>query len=385
MHINFRLHSVRGPAGQEPGGAGRPRAVATGRALACMAVGVAALAAAACGSANAAGASQTSDPGTVRLGYLTNLTHAPALIGVSKGYFQSSMPRGTTLQTDTFSAGPAESEALLGGSLDAAFVGPNPAISAFLSTKGKGVRIVAGAAAGGAGLVVSPAIASGNFPADLKGQTLASPQLGNTQDVALRTWLSNNGLSSSISGGGGDVTIDSSSGNAVDLQRFVAHQIAGGWEPEPYESQYVIKGHGKLVVDEASLWPASQFPTTELVVSTALLINHPDIVTDLIKGLIQSVDWMNKNPSAARGAATSELALITGAKPLSSAVVKLAWTHLTFTVDPLAADLQADANHALKAGVIKSASLKGIIDVGPLNNLRSAAGKPSIDGAGLAL
>jgi NitT/TauT family transport system substrate-binding protein len=358
-------------------------ASAVRRAAACAAVAITALASAACGSAGAAGVSAASDPATVRLGYLTNLTHAPALIGVGKGYYQANLPTGTTLQTKTFSAGPAENEALLGGSLDAAFVGPNPAITAFLSTKGSGVHIVAGATTGGAGLVVSPSLAAGNFPADLKGQTLASPQLGNTQDVALRTWLSQSGLSSSLSGGSADVTIDSSSGNAVDLQRFVSHQIAGGWEPEPYESEYILKGHGKLVVDEASLWPGHQFPTTELVVSTKLLTAHPDIVTDLVKGLIQTVDWINQNPSAAQSAAASELSAITGAKPLSAAVVRLAWSHLEFTVDPLASDLQLDADHASHAGVIRSTSLKGILDVGPLNSLLGAAGKPAVGTAGL--
>jgi NitT/TauT family transport system substrate-binding protein len=349
------------------------------------ALGVTTLVAVACGSAAASNAAATSqpDPAVVRLGYLTNLTHAPALIGVSKGYFQSMLPSSTTLQTNTFSAGPAESEALLGGSLDAAFVGPNPAVTAFLSTKGKGIRVVAGAAAGGAGLVVSPQIAAGTFPADLKGQTLASPQLGNTQDVALRTWLGKNGLTSNSTGGSADVTVDSSSGNSLDLQRFVGHQIAGGWEPEPYESEYILNGHGKLVVDEASLWPNNEFPTTELVVSTSLLTNHPDIVTDLVKGLVKSVDWINQNPAAAQAATNSALSAITGGKLLSAAVLQLAWTHLKFTVDPLADDLKVDAAHAQQLGVISGSSLIGIIDVKPLNSVLSAAGKSAVLDGGL--
>jgi NitT/TauT family transport system substrate-binding protein len=355
------------------------------RAAAPIAMVVIALGVAACGSAAASAPSSTlqPDPASVTVGYLTNLTHAPALIGVSSGYLKANLPATTALQTKTFSAGPAESEALLGGSLDAAFVGPNPAISAFLTTKGTGIRIVAGADAGGAGLVVSPAIAAGDFPADLRGKTLASPQLGNTQDVALRTWLSQNGLSSSTTGGTADVTIDATSGNSVDLQHFLAGQIAGGWEPEPYESQYILKGNGKLVVDESSLWPNQEFPATELVVTTSLLTNHPDIVRDLVKGLIQSVDWINANPAAAQTAANADLTALTGAKALPAAVVQLAWTHLKFTVDPLAADLKSDASHALKAGVVQSANVKGIIDVGILNSLLSAAGKPAVGAAGL--
>jgi NitT/TauT family transport system substrate-binding protein len=341
---------------------------------------LAALGVSACGDTVSANATDH-NPATVRVGYLTNLTHAPALIGVEKGFLQAQLPGGTTMQTKTFSAGPAENEALLGGSLDAAFVGPNPAISVFRATNGKGARIVAGVAAGGAGLVVNPAIASGNFPQDLRGQTLATPQLGNTQDVALRTWLASHGLHSDMNGGG-DVPIDSASGNAVDLQRFAAHQIAGGWEPEPYESQYILSG-GKLVLDEASLWPNHTFPTTELVVTQSLLSQHPDVVSGLLRGLRESVRWIDRNPSVAPAAANAALAAITGAKPLSQAVLTLAWSHLHFSVDPLAADVQIDAQHAVDAGLLKDGSLAGIVDVRLLNAILSATGQAAVGSAGL--
>jgi NitT/TauT family transport system substrate-binding protein len=334
-----------------------------------------------CGSS--AAASKAVDPAVVRLGYLTNLTHAPALVGVAKGFFQAALPSGTALSTKTFSAGPAENEALLGGSLDAAFVGPNPAISAFTSTQGKGIRVVAGATSGGAGLVVSQSIGSGGFPGDLRGQTLATPQLGNTQDVALRSWLSRQGLSSSLTNSSADVSIDSSSGNAIDLQRFVAHQVAGGWEPEPYESQYILTGHGKLVVDEASLWPSGRFPTTLLVVTTSLLANHPDIVSDLLRGLVQSIDWIAANGSDAPAAANAALASTTGAKALSAAVLQLAWSHLSFSVDPLADDLQTDADRSKQVGVISTAAIGGIVAVGPLNAVLLAAGRPAVSAGSL--
>jgi NitT/TauT family transport system substrate-binding protein len=345
-------------------------------------VGSATLLLASCGSAASAGSPAAKPPpSTLRLGYLTNLTHAPALVGVTRGYFQSSLPAGTTLQTKTFSAGPAENEALLGGSLDAAFVGPSPAIKAFTSTHG-GVVVVAGAASGGAGLVVSPDLAAGSFPQDLKGQTLASPQLGNTQDVALRSWLSQQGLTSNVNGGG-DVSIDTTSGNAVDLQRFVAHQIAGGWEPEPYESLFVVNGRGKLVVDEASLWPGGLFPTTLLVVTKALLTDHPDIVNDLLKGLVTTIDWIHQSPSDAASAANTALSSITGSKPLSATVLAMAWSHLTFSVDPLASALQAEADHAKQVGLLSSTTLPGILSAGPLNALLAAQGKPTVSTAGL--
>ena len=337
----------------------------------------------ACGSSGdpPAGGTAQPDPSTVNLGYLVNLTHAPALIGVSRGYFQAAMPKGTTVKTTTFSAGPAESEALLGGTLDAAFVGPGPAINAFIKTNGN-VLIVAGTASGGAGLVVSKSIASGNFPTDLAGKTLSSPQLGNTQDIALRTWLATKGFATSINGGG-QVNIDSSSGNSVSLQNFEAGKIAGGWVPEPYESEFILQGKGTLAVDEASLWPNGQFPTTVLVVTQNLLHNHPDIVRDLLKGLVNSVSWINSNEAAAPAAVNAALAASTGGKLLKSSVLALAWTHLSFGLDPFAADLRTDANNAEKLGFNKTAAIKGILDLSPLNAILSAAGQPTVSAGSL--
>jgi NitT/TauT family transport system substrate-binding protein len=360
-----------------------PRRRGTRRAATSVALLATAVVVGACGSATGTGATNKAhpDPSTVNLGYLVNLTHAPALIGVAQGFFQGSMPKGTTVKTTTFSAGPAESEALLGGTLDAAFVGPGPAINAFIKTKGK-VLIVAGTASGGAGLVVSKSVANGNFPADLAGKTLSSPQLGNTQDVALRTWLGTKGLATSLNGGG-QVTIDSSSGNSVSLQNFEAGKIAGGWVPEPYESEFILQGKGTLAVDEASLWPNGQFPTTVLVVTQNLLQKHPDIVRDLLKGLVQSVSWINANESAAPAAVNAALAATTGGKLLKSSVLALAWTHLSFVLDPFASDLQTDANDAQQLGFNKTANIKGILDLGPLNALLSASGQAAVSAGAL--
>jgi NitT/TauT family transport system substrate-binding protein len=354
----------------------------TRRAATSVALLATALVVGACGSASTGTGSGTQpDPSTVNLGYLVNLTHAPALVGVSQGFFQGAMPKGTTIDTTTFTAGPAESEALLGGELDAAFVGPGPAINAFIKTKGK-VLIVAGTASGGAGLVVSKAIADGNFPADLAGKTLSSPQLGNTQDIALRTWLATKGLATNINGGG-QVTIDSTSGNSISLQNFVAGKIAGGWVPEPYESEFIQQGKGVLAVDEASLWPNAQFPTTVLVVTQKLLQDHPDIVSDLLKGLVKSVKWINSNESAAPAAVNTALAATTGGKLLKSDVLTAAWQHLSFLLDPLAADIQTDANNAQKLGFNTTANIKGIFDLGPLNSILTAAGDPTVSAGSL--
>jgi NitT/TauT family transport system substrate-binding protein len=358
-----------------------PRRVATSVALLATAVVVGACGSTTSGSGSGSHPTAQPDPATVNLGYLVNLTHAPALIGVSKGFFQGAMPSGTTVNTTTFSTGTLESEALLGGTLDAAFVGPGPAINAFIKTKGK-VLIIAGAASGGAGLVVSSKIASGNFPSDLAGKTLASPSLGNTQDISLRTWLQSKGLTTSVNGGG-QVNIDTTSGNSVSLQNFEQGKIAGGWVPEPYESEFILQGKGTLAVDEASLWPNGQFPTTVLVVTQSLLQNHPDIVNDLLKGLVKSVNWINTNESSAPAAVNTALASATGGKPLKSAVLALAWTHLSFLLDPLASDLQTDANNSQKLGFTNTTNIKGILALGPLNAILSAAGSATVSAGSL--
>ncbi len=361
-----------------------PRQARTRRAATSVALLTTAVVVGACGSATAgtgSGGAPKSDPSTVNLGYLVNFTHAPALVGVTKGYFQDAMPSGTTVKTTTFTSGTPESEALLGGTLDAAFLGPGPAINSFIKTKGK-VVIVAGAASGGAGLVVTSKIANGNFPADLAGQTLSTPSLGNTQDIALRTWLATKGLTSKVSGGG-QVNIDTTSGNSVSLQNFEAGKIAGGWVPEPYEFEFILQGKGTLAVDETSLWPSGQFPTTVLVVTQSLLQNHPDIVNDLLKALVQSVDWINANESTAPTTVNNALAATTGGKALKANVLALAWTHISFGLDPLAADIQTNANEAKALGFGTTSDIKGILDLGPLNTILKAAGDPTVSAGSL--
>ncbi len=225
---------------------------------------VAALGLAACGSSSkpaaSTGSGGTSSGGgstTLRLGYFPNITHAPALIGVANGSFASKLGPNVNLKLSTFNSGTEASTALLAGAIDASFVGPNPAINAFQKSHGA-VRIVAGTASGGAFLVVKPSI---NSAADLKGKKVATPQLGNTQDVALRTWLNNNGLHETKSGG--DVTVVPED-NSVTLTAFEQGTIDGAWVPEPYASRMVSEGGGKVLVNEATLWPAGKFTTTVL-------------------------------------------------------------------------------------------------------------------------
>ena len=347
------------------------------RRLSLLALAVLPLAAAACGSAGPAasgsGSSGTSAPVSLRLGYFPNLTHAPALVGVQKGILVKDLGAGVTLQTATFNAGPAEVEAILSGGLDAGFMGPNPATTAFLQSKGQAVRVMAGATSGGAGLVVRSTITS---PSQLKGKKLATPQLGNTQDVALRHWLTTQGLSSTTSGGG-DVSILPED-NSQTVLAFQAGQIDGAWLPEPYLSTLVRAG-GRLLVDERTLWPHQQFSTTLLVVRSAFLAAHPDAVRRLLAGEVDTISYMKAHPVDAQSAANQALAGLTG-KTVTAAVLAAAWSHLTFTADPLASSLVADARRASQLGFLKSTSLNGLFDLGPLNSILRSRGQPTVSG-----
>jgi NitT/TauT family transport system substrate-binding protein len=339
---------------------------------------LAAVTLAGCGSGSSSDtkAGAVAKPGekvTLRLGYLANITHAPALVGLQKGILADKLGPNVTLQPSVFNAGPAETEALFSGAIDATYIGPNPAINAYAKSNGQAVRIISGATSGGAFLVVNPAIRSA---ADLKGKKVASPQLGNTQDVALRSWLKAQGLKSDTQGGG-DVSIVPQD-NATALAAFESGAIAGAWEPEPWATRMVQEGKGRVLVDERTLWPAGQFVTTELMVRTAFLNEHPDVVQHLLEGQVAVTDFINANPAEAKTLANQGLAQATG-KALSPAVLDAAWPHMTFTDDPLAGSLRTGADNAKAVGLLDpNTKLDGLFDLTPLNKVLKAAGKPQV-------
>jgi len=335
------------------------------------------LLAAACGSSGsggtASGGSGSSGPVTLRLGYLENITHATALVGIKQGYFTKNLGNGVTLKLTPFSTGTEEATALLAGQLDAAYVGPNPAIKAFQTSGGKLIKVISGAASGGAYLVVKKGIDSAS---QLKGQKLATPSLGNTQDVALRYWLKQKNLTTTQAGGG-DVPITPVTPNSAAVLQFASGQIAGGWEPEPYASEMVAEG-GHVLVDEATLWPGGKFVTTQLVVMSSYLKDHPDVINGLLKGQVAATDFLNNDKAAAEQAANEQLATLTG-KSLKPDILAETFKHITFTDDPIASSLITDAQHATAVGLLDPISnLSTIYDLDPLNKLLSAAGEQTV-------
>ena len=324
-------------------------------------------------SGSSSGGSSNSAPVTLRLGFLANITHASALVALKEGFFARDLGQNVTLKTSVFSSGTQETTALLAGQLDAAYVGPNPAINAWQKSGGKAIKIISGAASGGAALVVKPGISS---VSQLKGQKLATPSLGNTQDVALRYYLKQHGLTTSQTGGG-DVPISPIAPNSDAVLEFKSGQIAGGWEPAPYDIEMQQQDGGKVLVNEASLWPGGKFVTTNLVVAQSFLAAHPSAVTGLLKGQIQANSFINRSTSAAETAANAELTALTG-KALKSSVLPLAFKAITFTNDPIASSLATDAKHAESVGLLKPVSLAGIYDLGPLNALLKADGQAQV-------
>jgi NitT/TauT family transport system substrate-binding protein len=314
---------------------------------------------------SAGGSAAASAPVTVRLGYLANITHAPALIAVKNGYFAKELGSAGSVKTTVYTSGTQETTAILSGQLDAAFVGPNPAINAWSKSSGQAIKIVSGVATGGASVVVKPAITSA---AQLKGQSLASPSLGNTQDVAVRYWLKQQGLATSATGGG-DVSIKPTAPNSAAVLQFKSGQIAGASEPSPYDVEMVQAG-GKVLLSEPGV-------TTLLVVTQSFLAAHPDVVADLLKANLDALNYIKSDVAGAEQAANAELAAYTG-KPLPAKVLDPAFKEITFTANPDAASLTQDAQQATAVGLLKPVDLAGIFALDPLNSILTAADQPTV-------
>ncbi|MCX5130115.1 ABC transporter substrate-binding protein [Streptomyces sp. NBC_00347] len=313
----------------------------------------------------------------VRIGYFPNLTHATALVGLQEGLIAEEL-NGTTIKPQSFNAGPSEIEALNGGSLDIGFIGPSPSINAYVKSKGSNLRIISGSASGGVKLVVNPAKIK--TLDDLKGKKIATPQKGNTQDVAFLNWISEKGWKVDPESGKGDVSVVRTD-NKVTPDAFKSGSIDGAWVPEPTASKLVADG-GEVLLDEGFLWPENKFVITNIVVSQKFLREHPDVVEAVLRGTVKTNRWIHSHQDAARASANAKLAADTG-KPLDPEVIHPAWPSFTVTDDPLAATLKKQADQAVKAKLIEQPDLNGIYDLRLLNKVLKAAGKPEVSDAGL--
>ncbi len=308
----------------------------------------------------------------LRLGYFPNVTHATAVYGDAAGVFADALG-DTELRTQTFGAGPSAVEALFAGAVDATYLGPNPAVNAFLKSGGEAVRIVAGATSGGASLVVRPGITSVE---QLAGTTIATPQTGGTQDIALRHHLAENGYEVAESGAG-EVTVLAQD-NPVTLTAFLAGDVDGAWVPEPWASRLVLEGGGRVLLDERDLWPGGDFVTTHLVVRTDYLREHPETVRALVEGSVEANRQIAADPGQAQSVVGAALGELTG-QQLPPAVLDRAIDGIRTTDDPLATSLAASAEHAFGTGLVERADLTGIYDLGLLREVLGT----DVDDAGL--
>lgn len=300
----------------------------------------------------------------IRAGHFPNFTHAQALLGKANGAFEKST--GARVSWKVFNAGPTAMEALIAGEIDMAYVGPNPAINAYLRSKGKALKVIAGASSGGASLVVRRG-AGIRSAGDLKGKRVASPEIGNTQDVAFRTWLKAQGMVP-----GRDVRI-SPLKNPDILMLFMQKELDAAWVPEPWASRLVLEGGGDVFLDERSLWPRGEFATAVLVVRSDFLQKERQLVSGFVAAHVDLTMLINKNRAEAKKTVNEQLARLTG-KPLPTAVLDQAFAKVGFTYDPVVGSITSSAKSAEALGYLprtgaRVADVKNMVDLSILNQL----------------
>lgn len=282
----------------------------------------------------------------VRIGYMPNLSHAPALYGIESGLFEQALAGQAALRVKAFTAGPAVIEALFAGELDLAYLGPNPAINAFAISEGEALRIVAGCASGGVQLVVRPEVERAEH---LLGRRIATPALANTQDIAARTWLGAQGLEE----GRGERAVEVMPIAPVEVLRLLGRgEIAGAWMPEPWASRLVIEGEGEVLVDETDLWPGGRFPTTVVAASMSALRERRPLVERILRAHEEAITALDRDPGA-RALVGRRVEEDLGFS-LPPAVVERAYESLDFTVDPMPDALRTQAERAAALGYLRS-------------------------------
>jgi len=318
----------------------------------------------------------------LRIGYFPNINHAQAVIGFGTGEFQKELGSNIQVQPYIFNAGSSAIQSLLANRIDATYVGPGPAVNGYVASQGNGLRIISGAASGGAVFVVRND--SGiNSPKDFANKVFASPQLGNTQDIALRNYLHSKGYQTKDAGGNVTVTpVD----NPIILTLFLKKQIDGAWVPEPWGARLVNEAGGKILVDERTLWPPDgKFVTANVVARTDYLQQNPDVIKKLLAANLNETSWINNHTDAAIKTFNTEFKKLTG-KTIAENELRQAWSRIQFTYDPLKLSLFQGANSAYDLGFLAKGKprpdVSGIYDLTILNEVLKEKGLQPIGGVG---
>ncbi|MCS6776547.1 MAG: ABC transporter substrate-binding protein [Chloroherpetonaceae bacterium] len=303
------------------------------------------------------------DERVVQLGYFPNVTHGVALVGTGRGLFARALGADVRLKERVFAAGPSAVEALFAGQLDIGYIGPGPAVNGFLKSRGRALRIVAGAASGGAGLVAREDAGIASI-ADLAGRRVVVPQIGGTQDVALRHALGAAGLRATDRGGNVTV-IGAAPSDALAL--FLRREVDAAWVVEPWVSRLIREGRGRLVLDERALWPEGRFSTVCVVMRTGFLEKHPDLARRFLQAHVETARWIEGHRSAAGNVIRERIRQLTG-KGLPEGVVRDALNRIVFTTDPLQGTVLETARRAQALGYLREDLnlLENLFDLQPL-------------------
>jgi NitT/TauT family transport system substrate-binding protein len=320
--------------------------------------------------------SQGSEKKILRLGYFSNINHAQAVIGVGNGDYQKALGENIEIKPYVFNAGPSAIEALFAKQIDASYIGPNPAINGYVVSGGKDVRIISGATSGGAVFVVRND--SGiQTTKDFANKKFASPQLGNTQDVALRKYIMENGYKTKENGGSVQVLPVA---NADILTLLLKKSIDGAWVPEPWGERFIQDANSRLFLDERDLWPDGKFVTAHIIVRTDYLQNNPDVIKKLLGAHIDETQWINDHKDEAIVKYNDELKKLT-AQTIPENVLKQSMSRLELTWDPIKTSLFQSANNAFDIGFLGKTrpELSGIYDLKLLNGVLTEKGLQTLN------
>jgi sulfonate transport system substrate-binding protein len=317
-------------------------------------------------SLGVSGSSAPQKPFVLRVGYFPNITHAQALVGRANGQFDKALGADVRIEWKAFNAGPAAIEAMFANAIDLTYVGPNPIVAGYVRSQGEAVRVIAGAASGGASLVVRQG-AGITQASDFHGKKVATPQQGNSQDVALRAWLRANGMKPREKGG--DVQILPIT-NADQFTLFLKGQLDAAWAPEPWAARLVHEAGGRIFLDERDLWPNHEFVMTNLIIRPKFLQDHPDLVKDFLRAHVELTEWINKNPAPAKQILNQQMQKETG-KGLAPEVLDDAFARMSVTCDPIRPSLAKITQQAFDEGFLgrTQPNLSGLYDLTLLNEI----------------
>jgi len=324
------------------------------------------------GGATTAGNSESK---TIRIGYFPNINHAQPVIGLGNGDYQKHFGKDVEVKTLVFNAGPSAIEAIFANQIDVTYVGPNPTINGYVQSHGEALKVISGTASGGAVFVVRNDAGIESVK-DFAGKKFGSPQLGNTQDVALRNYLLSNGYKTKEDGGNVEV-LPAKNPDLVTL--MIKKEIDGAWVPEPWGAKLLKETDSRIFVDERDLWPNGDFVTVNLVARTDFLEKNPGLIKKLIEATVDETNWINEHPDEAAKIFNVELTKLTG-QTIPEDEFNDGFSRMKLTWDPIKSSLLKNGEDQYTIGFLElKPDLSRIYNLTILNEVLKEKGLPEIE------